>query len=169
MSANKSQKAPDVVFLKFIHSRVRVPVFYKNIKDMEEILVEQSKQEISPYAVPGVIVFEPIDLIQSIVCDLYNIKSLKEDCKKRSGELVEARQICMALYYHLYKIRGASLSDAAEPFGKNHATVIHSIRTIRNRLATQPKDRLALNYKEAFYKFADYGTIKNQVHIYELL
>jgi len=136
---------------------------------MEAVLIEPKNQEISPYAVPGVIVFDPIDLIQSIVCDLYNIRSLKTDTKVRKGELVEGRQICMALYYHLFKVRGATLTDAATPFCKDHATVLHAIRTIKNRLDNQPKDRLAVNYKAAFYKFAEYGTVKNQIELYELL
>lgn len=134
-----------------------------------EAVIEPKNQDISPYAVPGVVVFEPIDLIQYIVCDLYRVKSLKDDCKNRKGELVEARQICMALYYHLFKIRGVSLCDAAAPFFKDHATVLHAIKTIRNRLENQPKDRLAVNYTAAFYKFAEYGTVKNQLEHYDLL
>ncbi|MBV5347533.1 hypothetical protein JZU46_04880 [bacterium] len=136
---------------------------------MEAVLIEPKNQEISPYAVPGVIVFDSIDLIQSIVCDLYHVKSLKGNAKIRLGELVEARQICMALYYHLFKVRGATLSDAAAPFGKDHATVIHAKKTIKNRLERQPKDRLAVNYTAAFYKFAEYGTVKNQLEHYDLL
>ena len=144
---------------------------------MEDIMIAPVEQEteqvkeslISPYAVPGVIIFGPQELIESIVSILYNFKDDEMKQKTRKGEVVEARQICMALYYHLFRNKGATLAEAGAPFEKDHATVLHAMKTIRNRLSTQPKDRLAVNYREAFLKFAEYGTIKNQTTRYELL
>jgi len=134
---------------------------------METQEIEATK--ISAYAVPGVFTFTPQKLIEKIVCGIYNLKSedLQQETRKR--EIVEARYICMSLYYHLYRRSGATLNDAALPYGKDHATVLHATKTIKNILKTQPKDRLSINYKKTFYEFAKYGTIKNQLTNYELL
>jgi chromosomal replication initiation ATPase DnaA len=137
---------------------------------MEAILEQPvDSNQISPYAVPGVNVFTPQDLIESIVCDIYCLTPSQIRSHTRKREIVEARQICMALYYHLYKVKGKTLEDAARPYGKDHATALHAINTIKSVIKTQPRDRLTINYKTTFYRFAEFGTIKNQLTHYELL
>jgi len=66
--------------------------------------------------------------------------------KTRKREVVEARQVVM-VYRH--KTLKKSQVEAAKPYGKDHATVVHSQKTIKNLLETNTifKDKY-----ERFYK-----------------
>ena len=60
---------------------------------------------------------------------------------KRDTELVYARQLCM-YFGKVYKV--GSLDFIGEPFGKDHATVHHSIGVINNYIFTDPLKRQAI-------------------------
>ncbi len=49
----------------------------------------------------------------------------------RTEKLKTARQICM-YFGHIY-FNGVTLKQLAEPFNRDHATAIHSIKVVRNR------------------------------------
>ena len=68
-----------------------------------------------------------IDKIQKIVADFYNIKISDLNSKNRSKNIAIARQIAMFL---CKKFTTESLKNIGDKFGKNHATVIHSVKLV---------------------------------------
>ena len=68
-----------------------------------------------------------IDKIQKIVADFYNIKISDLNSKNRSKNIAIARQIAMFL---CKKLTVESLKNIGDKFGKNHATVIHSVKLV---------------------------------------
>ncbi len=82
-----------------------------------------------------------IDYIQKVVCEYFKIEPKVLIAKTRKREIVQARQISMFLSKNY---TSASLSViGAETGGKDHSTVLHSYRTVRNLLET---DRNFKNY-----------------------
>ncbi len=71
------------------------------------------------------------ELIISEVCRFYSIeKDILCSTNKNKGT-TEARQVAM---YLIRKMTNLSLPDIAKEFGKNHTTVLHSIRRVENDL-----------------------------------
>lgn len=68
-----------------------------------------------------------IDQITKIVADYFNFKVSDLTAVNRSKNIAQARQIAM---YLCKKYTNESLKNIAEKFQKNHATVIHSHKTI---------------------------------------
>lgn len=68
-----------------------------------------------------------IEKIQKIVADFYNLKINDLTSKDRTKNLSHARQIAMSL---CKKYTSESLKNIGERFSKNHATVIHAIKSV---------------------------------------
>ena len=79
---------------------------------------------------------EMFEMISDIICEGEKLKmeQLQEDTRKE--EIVFARQLIM---FFAKKMKIGSLSYIGAKFGKDHATVLHSIKTINNYIDT---DRL---------------------------
>jgi len=75
-----------------------------------------------------------ISYIQKVVCDYFKIEPKVLKAKTRKREIVQARQIAM---YFSKNYTNSSLSTiGSEIGGKDHSTVLHSYRTVRNLLET---------------------------------
>lgn len=87
------------------------------------------------------------DKIESLVCNYVGVDPDELKHKTRKREVVEARQLC----HYIAKSKGlGSLSSIGFRFGrKDHATVLHSIRTVTNMLQTS---RTFRNQYESFIK-----------------
>ena len=74
------------------------------------------------------------------VCKEFNLdpEEVKANYKCRKREYVVVRQISMTLFRLVVK---SSLSKSGEIFNKDHATVLHSIKTVRNLRETDRKFR----------------------------
>ncbi len=71
-----------------------------------------------------------IDLIQKTVCDYFNLPIDSINSKTRKREIVQARQLAM---YFSKKMTKASLALIGMQCGrKDHATVLHACRTVKN-------------------------------------
>lgn len=95
-------------------------------------------------------------LVESLVCNYVGIEPKEIKNKTRKHEVVEARQLC----HYIAKSKGlGSLSSIGFRFGrKDHATVLHSIRTVSNMLQTS---RTFRNQYESFINsFNDTETAK---------
>lgn len=77
----------------------------------------------SPYIIPGV------KTIEDIACEIWQIPKESLYVKTRKREVVEARQVLMA--YGKQKT-GNSFAKVGKGFNKDHATVIHSVKTVKN-------------------------------------
>ncbi|MBE6946838.1 MAG: chromosomal replication initiator protein DnaA [Ruminococcaceae bacterium] len=70
-------------------------------------------------------------LIISQVCTFYNVDEIILRGSQRTKNVAEARQIAM---YLIRKLTNLSLPDIAQEFGKDHTTVLHSIRKVEMEL-----------------------------------
>jgi len=87
-----------------------------------------------------------IDSIQSIVCDYYHLDPSAIQGKSRKSEISSARQVTM---YLAKKHTGASFSNIGKLVGKrDHATVLHACKTIRNLLETDKEFRSSVEELE---------------------
>ena len=78
-----------------------------------------------------------IDLIQTIVCKFFKISKNEMLSSRRSRYLVRPRQIAMYLTKNL---TSKSLPDIGREFsGRDHTTVIHSVKTI-NKLKVRDEE-----------------------------
>ncbi len=96
-------------------------------KQMIDKYVKNNSREIS------------IDFIQKIVCDYFGIPVDQIHSKTRKREIVQARQIAM---YFAKKMTKSSLAYIGLHCGnKDHATVLHACRTVKNLIDTDKKFR----------------------------
>ena len=79
----------------------------------------------------------PIESIQKAVASYFNLKISDLKAKKKTKQIVLARQIAIYLSRKLSK---SSLIEIGERFGgKDHSTVLHSINKIEQKIHTDPK------------------------------
>jgi chromosomal replication initiator protein len=77
-----------------------------------------------------------IDTIQKVVASFYNIKISDLKVKRKYKGYVIPRQIAM---YFSRKLTNASLLEIGEKFGgKDHSTVLHSIKKVEERVSQDP-------------------------------
>jgi chromosomal replication initiator protein len=94
------------------------------------------------------------DSIEKAVCAWVDCRPEELQVKTRKREVVEARQICHYLSKNTIPKLG-SLSKIGERFGnKDHATVLHSIRTVTSLISTDSE------YKEKYQTFIE--SFKNE-------
>ena len=94
--------------------------------------------------------------ITKIVSLVFKIDYLKLFESSRKRELVETRQ---AVFYIAYKTNQQLTLDAiGEYFNKNHATVIHGIKSAENLLETNKE--FAVKLKSAMFRYKTIGLSK---------
>ena len=91
---------------------------------------------------------EKINDFYILVCSLSGCDINSLSIRTRKKETVQARQIIMA---HRKIYLGLSLSEAGFEFGKDHATVLHSIKTIQDLHQTSKSYRE--QFKELFTEY----------------
>ena len=91
-------------------------------KEVLKVYVQMNHKEIS------------IARITEIVCQYYDIDEQNFNSSKRTREVVQARQIAMYLAKQHTKAPLAAIGAAIG--GRNHATVLHSCKTVSNMIET---------------------------------
>ena len=83
---------------------------------------------------------EPITVPKIIdeVTRTYGVTTDDVMSKKQNAPITKVRQICM---YIVREITEMSLEEIGKNFGKNHATVLHSINKVSELMATQPREK----------------------------
>lgn len=105
----------------------------ENIFAEQEITIDSSKSILSSYLNKSETNAISIEKIQKIVAEFYTLKVSDLTSKNRSKNNVKARQVAMYLSKTHTK---SSLPTIGEKFGgKNHATVIHSIKIVNNAIS----------------------------------
>ena len=97
-------------------------------RSMIDQYVRNSRREIS------------IDYIQKIVCDYFNITIDQMHSTTRKREIVQARQL--AMYFAKNMTKASLASIGTEIGGKDHATVLHAVRTVNNLIETDKHFRV---------------------------
>ncbi len=98
--------------------------------------------EISIYVIPGLEKRRPFDQVnvENLVCKALDIDpaemQLRKKCRKR--EWVEARDI---VFYILVRSCKWKTARTGMVYGKDHATVLHALKTIDNLLETDKEFR----------------------------
>ena len=94
-------------------------------KQMIDKYVKNNSREIS------------IDFIQKIVCDYFGIPVDQIHSKTRKREIVQARQI--AMYFSKIMTKSSLAHIGLHCGNKDHATVLHACRTVKNLIDTDKK------------------------------
>lgn len=83
---------------------------------------------------------EPVTVTKIIdeVARTYSISVSDIMSKKQNAPITKVRQICM---YIVREITDMKLEKIGQQFGKNHATVLHSINKVSQLMQTQPKEK----------------------------
>ncbi len=100
-------------------------------QEMIQKLVKSPKQEIS------------VDVIQKVVCDYFNMEVDDIQLNTRKREIVQARQIAMYFSKTLTKFSLASIGSKIG--GKDHATVLHACKTVKNLIDTDRKFKIYID------------------------
>ena len=92
-----------------------------------------------------------VDLIIDMVSRYYNISVEDIKGKKRTANIAQARQVAMFITRDMTNL---SLEDVGREFGgKDHTTVLHSIKKVEGTLQIDPKlDRDISELKENIKK-----------------
>ena len=106
----------------------RKPITIDLAKTMIDQYVRNSKREIS------------IDYIQKMVCDYFNISVEQMHSSSRKREIVQARQL--AMYFAKTLTKSSLASIGVDIGGKDHATVLHAVRTVKNLIDTDKHFRV---------------------------
>ncbi len=81
-----------------------------------------------------------IDYIQKIVCDYFNLPVEAINSKTRKREIVQARQ--MAMFFSKKHTKNSLAAIGVHCGNKDHATVLHAIKTINNLMETDKQFRV---------------------------
>ncbi len=101
---------------------------------LREILQEEGRQTIT------------IDFIQKKVADHYDIRLADMTSKRRPENIAFPRQVAMFLSRQLTE---SSLSAIGDAFGgRDHGTVLHACRAVKNRMEVDANVRQAVGYLE---------------------
>jgi len=105
----------------------KVPVTIETLREvLKEFLDKEQLQDLT------------IEEIQRMVATCSNISMKDMSSEQRTNSVALPRQIAM---YLSRKLTRASLQEIANAFGKTHATVLHGIKAIQNRIDTEDKMR----------------------------
>lgn len=105
----------------------------------KKITLELAKQMIDKF-VKNTTREVSIDYIQKVVCDYFDMPMELMKSKTRKREIVQARQLAMFFAKKLTKSSLASIG--AQCGNKDHATVLHAVRTVNNLADTDKRFRL---------------------------
>lgn len=101
---------------------------------LREMLHEEGRQAIS------------IDLIQKKVAEHYDIRLADMTSKRRPENIAFPRQVAM---YLSRTLTGSSLNTIGEAFGgRDHGTVLHACRLVKDRMEVDPNIRQVVQYLE---------------------
>ncbi len=99
------------------------------VLDEQEVTLENAKEILADYIRASVATAPTIEKIQKIVAQFYNIKISDLSSKNRARQIARPRQIAM---YLSKNFTCESLPKIGKEFGgKNHATVIHSVKLVQ--------------------------------------
>ena len=96
-------------------------------------------REVSPYAIPGILRQHKLINIKQVVCGETGIEVEDLELVTRKKEIVRSRQLAQALTRWILKWGYHKIG--LEIGKKDHATVLHAIRTVRNDYQTDKRYR----------------------------
>ena len=116
--------------VRTIEGTVKKILAYRDLNNMPLDLNNISRAIEDMFKAEGNAVPTP-SLIISQICKFYSVDEAVLRGNQRTRNVAEARQIAM---YLIRKLTNLSLPDIGTEFGKDHTTVLHSIRKVENDL-----------------------------------
>ncbi len=101
---------------------------------LREILHEEGRQTIT------------IELIQKKVAEHFDIRQSDMTSKRRPENIAFPRQVAMFLSRHMTETSLSAIGDAFG--GRDHGTVLHACRLVKDRMEVDPNVRQVVNYLE---------------------
>lgn len=84
------------------------------------------------------------EVVQKVVANYFNIKISDFKVKRKNKGFVAPRQVAI---YLSRKLTGSSLIEIGEKFGgKDHSTVLHSIKKVEEKMANDPSFKEMIDY-----------------------
>ena len=115
-----------------LEGAIRRVLAYATMMNGSDITLELAQEALKDILPSNIISKNKIDLLQQIICNLYNISIEDLKGKKRNSEIAFPRQIGM---YIARTYINESLPKIGSDFGgKDHTTVMHSVNKISNEL-----------------------------------
>ncbi len=116
-----------------------ISIMAQSSLNKKAITIELAKQMIDKF-VKSTSKEMSIDYIQKVVCDYFELPVDVINSKTRKREIVQARQLAM---YFSKKYTKSSLATIGLHCGnKDHATVLHAVRTVNNLMETDKQFRI---------------------------
>ena len=117
-------------------SLTRKPVTLAVVEELlRDLLHEENRSSIT------------IEMIQKIVADHYDIRVSDLTGKRRPSNIAFPRQVAM---YLARQLTDSSLNTIGEAFGgRDHGTVLHAVRQVKDRMSVEPSVRQAVGYIES--------------------
>jgi chromosomal replication initiator protein len=116
-----------------------ISIMAQSSLNKKAITIELAKQMIDKF-VKSTSKEMSIDYIQKVVCDYFELPVDIINSKTRKREIVQARQLAM---YFSKKYTKSSLATIGLHCGnKDHATVLHAVRTVNNLMETDKQFRV---------------------------
>jgi len=113
-----------------------ISIMAQSSLNKKEINIDLAKQIIDKY-VKSTNREISIEYIQKVVCEYFNLPLDVINSKTRKREIVQARQLAM---FFSKKHTKSSLATIGQHCGnKDHATVLHAVKTVNNLLDTDKK------------------------------
>ncbi|MGB9731773.1 MULTISPECIES: chromosomal replication initiator protein DnaA [Calditerrivibrio] len=108
----------------------------------EPITIDLAKKALEKFMIKKDIIVTPESVINA-VCSYFNVKLQEIKSKNRSRVISYPRQVAM---YILREKLNLPLQDIANIFGgRNHSTVLHSIKEIQNRIQSDQELKSVIN------------------------
>lgn len=104
------------------------------------VILKNAEKKESSIISPSVFLSRIMNIVYELVPGGTTHDFMYKNRKKRNRELVEARQVIMACYYEAFdkhKKYPISLAMVGSVFAKDHATVLHAIKTVNNLKDTE--------------------------------
>ena len=115
-----------------LEGAIRRVLAYATMMNGSDITLELAQDALKDILPSNIISKNKIELLQQIVCDIYNITIEDLKGKKRNSEIAVPRQIAM---YIARKYINESFPKIGSDFGgKDHTTVMHSVNKIYNEI-----------------------------------
>jgi len=115
-----------------LEGAIRRVLAYATMMNGSDITLELAQDALKDILPSNIISKNKIELLQQIVCDIYNITIEDLKGKKRNSEIAVPRQIAM---YIARKYINESFPKIGSDFGgKDHTTVMHSVNKISNEI-----------------------------------
>ncbi|RLD86051.1 MAG: chromosomal replication initiator protein DnaA [Bacteroidetes bacterium] len=116
-----------------------ISIMAQSSLNKKEVTLDLARQMIDKF-VKSTVREISIDYIQKVVCDYFNLPVEAINSKTRKREIVQARQL--AMFFSKKHTKNSLATIGIHCGNKDHATVLHAVKTINNLMETDKQFRV---------------------------